>query len=119
MVSLSVILVSSWCIRDIALAIYRTIYCVESDFSCQAISHNVRLNWPDMSDHPPQDEWIRMTCRLPPKMHAELKAVADRTGSSINAEMVRRIELTLPGDGNPLDTLRMIVHQLEGRSLMP
>ncbi len=62
-----------------------------------------------------QEEWIRMTFRLPPEMHATLKETAERTGSSIKAEVIRRLALTLRYDemSDPLETLQILVQKLE------
>lgn len=47
-----------------------------------------------------QDDWVRLTVRLPPDVYARLNEIVAAGPNSMNAEIVARLEASLEGRSN-------------------
>ncbi len=59
-----------------------------------------------------QDDWVRVTLRLPPDLHEKLTRAAEAT--SLNGEAVLRLEKSFEnqGSGPDVDALKTIIRQV-------
>jgi len=52
-----------------------------------------------------QDEWIRITLRIPGDLHSKLVSAADENNRSMNAEIIATLELVYPERAEIADPL--------------
>lgn len=56
-----------------------------------------------------QDEWVRLTVRLPPDLYERLTSKTAQGGASMNAEIVARLQTSLDEEGRPGGELMALI----------